>query len=183
MSERGEAHVRARERLRRRCTTAVSRLTCLSSEGTGGLDARLTSRARGENRRRSALPAPVLNASTFTTGLANARYARREAESTVSVTASAEERTSPTLSISVAAWSTTTRASRTSGTVSRLSSWTVSRRSWTRRVSTITATRVTKAAAPETAAAASAAVLSADMARNATRTSGRDPGIAGTTTR
>ena len=67
--------------------------------------------------RRMPPAAPAFAASTFTTGLANARYANRDAESTVECTDSVDSRTAPTRSISVAAWSTTRCASATSGIV------------------------------------------------------------------
>ncbi|HWE69174.1 MAG TPA: hypothetical protein VG205_02365 [Acidimicrobiales bacterium] len=69
-----------------------------------------------EASRRIPPAAPAFTANTLTTGLAKARYANRDAESTVVCTDSVDSRTAPTRSISVAAWSTTLWASATIGT-------------------------------------------------------------------
>ena len=107
----------------------------------------------GDRIERSPLAAPARKAITLTTGLAKARWARREADSTVAVTDSVSSSTAPTRAISSEAWSTARRASVTSGTASpRSASMPRSRRrTWPTRMAAA-ATQTTAATAATTAA-------------------------------
>src|SRR5271165_908601 len=113
--------------------------------------------------RRSPLAVPARRASTLTTGLAKARWASREAESTVAVTDSVLSSTASTRAISPLAWSTAWRASATRGTASARSASTPrsKRRTWPTR--TTAATRVTTAAMQATTAATRTTTSAADM--------------------